>query len=164
MDSNLIVVAILVLAAGAYAYHLWKKRITLQAAEMVTKLYAVWAELGPFESGAASANSLRYAFAAVNKNRSAHLTNIVNLVKHAAAFDADPAAWERLRQNSLSGPKDNDFADQLAMAKGMASVESLNEEMFRNAGFKACFESDANGNLKLVHRSIDTGEIDSTDK
>lgn len=161
MNFNLIVVVILVLAAGAYAYHFWKKRITLQAAEMVSKLYAVWAELGPFESGAASANALRYAFAAVNNNKSAHLSNIVNLVKHAAAFDADPASWECLRQNSLSGPKDDAFADQLAMAKGMASVESLNEEMFRNAGFKACFESDTNGNLKLVHRNIDTGEIDN---
>lgn len=162
MYSNLIVVVllILVIAGGAYVYQFWNKRITLQAAEMVNKLYAVWAELGPFESGAASANALRYAFAAVNKNKSAHLSNIVNLAKHAAAFDADPAAWERLRQNSLSGPKDNDFADQLAMAKGMAAIEELNDGMFKNAGLKACFENDVNGNLSLVHRDIHTGEID----
>lgn len=157
-----IVTVILILVLAAFAFRAWiKKQATLQAAQVVTKMYAVWAEMGPYENGAASANSLRYAFSATNTNKSANLSNIVNMVKHAEAYDADPNAWERLRHSSLSGPRDKEFADQLAMARGMAATEEMNDGMFRNAGFKACFENDANGNLTVVFRDIHTREIDS---
>ncbi len=157
-----IVAVILVLVCMAFGVSAWIKKKTIhQAAQVVTKMNAVWAEMGPYENGAASANALRYAFSATNTKKFAKLSNIVNLVKHAESYDADSKAWEHLRQNSLSSPRHKEFDDQLAMARGMAAIEEMNDGMFRCAGFKVCFEYDTNGNLMLVHRNLHTGEIDS---
>ncbi|HBG04000.1 MAG: hypothetical protein A2075_18535 [Geobacteraceae bacterium GWC2_58_44] len=162
MSFEAVVIVIFAGVIGVVVYRKWiARQALLQAAEISSKMYAVWAEMGPYGTGAASANAMHYAYAAIYYPKAANLANIVDPVKHAEAYDRDPSAWEKLRQNVLSGSRCKGFDDQLGMARGMAALDDLNPGMFRQAGFQASFEGDANGNLVIVHRDLETGQIDT---
>lgn len=160
MGVEIIVIAFIVVGLGVATFRFWmKKRIMVQAGQLTSEIYAVWAAQGPFETGETSANAMRYAHAAVRGIESIKDNVIADaLSKHAAAFDADPQLWESLRQQSLSRASGQKFEDQLTIAKGLAAIDSLNSGMFKDADYKMDLERDANSNLTIMFKDLLTEE------
>lgn len=105
----------------------------LQASKITGEVYAVWAAQGPFESGEASAKAMHYANLAVRGMDSSTDKEFKEVIlKHARAYDDDPARWEALRRDSLSLPKNEKFEEQLALAEHIAN----NTEVINKLGEK----------------------------
>jgi hypothetical protein len=64
----LILVPILATALFVIFKIFYKKHVNQEAEELVGRVYAIWARLGPFNNGADSAKAMEYASAAVMKN------------------------------------------------------------------------------------------------
>lgn len=162
MDIEAIVILVFIGIAGVVAYRWWFNRWALhQAAEVSGQMYALWAAMGPYENGETSAYILRYAYTVARRPGSATAAELFDSVGHAEAYDADPQQWEELRQNSLTGPKRACFNDQLAAVKGMVELDEYNAGIFRDAGFRGAFEANANGDLSVVYRDLETGQIET---
>lgn len=156
MGVEVLVAAIIIVGLGVAAFKIWmKKQIMIRAGQFTSEIYAVWAAQGPFENGETSASAMRYAHAAVRGLESLQETGLAEaLSKHALAYDEDPQRWESLRKRSLSGASGQKFEDQLTMAKGFAATDTLNSEMFKDAGYEIGFGRDANGNLTVVSKDL----------
>jgi len=160
MSVDVIVIIIIVGILGAIAFKtVIKKKAKAKAAKIISKVYAVWAEMGPYKNGEASRIGMQYAYKAVNSPDLDKDNEALVLNKHAAAYDSDPEQWENLRQDVLSYPKMLGFEDHLTMAKGMAAVNVLNEGMFKDAGFQVGFERNANGNTVITSKGLKGEEI-----
>lgn len=132
INKTTITVIIILIACMAIAlYWIYKKRLMLQASKITKEIYAVWAALGPFENGAASAKAMHCANIVVRDLDSLNDQKYNEAISlHEKAYNTDPVKWEELRQRSLSGATCDKFEMQLAKAKEIAS----NDIALRNFG------------------------------
>ena len=119
----IIVIIIVVIACVAIGGHwIFKRRIMFQASKITGEIYSVWAALGPFENGAASAKAMRYANLVVRGYKDSDDKKSKEAISlHKKAYNTDPERWEALRQKSLSLATGDKFEKQLAVAKKIAS-------------------------------------------
>src|SRR2546428_6239317 len=125
MGVEIIVAALIMVCLGVVVFKSWtKKQAMVQAGQLTSEIYAVWAAQGPFENGKASASAMRYAYVAVRGLESMKDAAVAEaLSKHIAAYDADPRRWESLRQQSLSGARGQKFEDQLQYLRQLPIAE-----------------------------------------
>ena len=83
----------------------YKKHTRQRAEESVSRVYAIWARLGPFNCGADSTKAMEYASAAVMKNFEE--SSPIDFKGHSIAFDNSPTRWEEVRQHALSRDMSN---------------------------------------------------------
>lgn len=156
--SGLVVVAVLA-AVGIVYFILRKNRIKARAVELGGEIFTLWAEMGPYSNGKESAMALSCVYRTVRPDGSEGDPKVFE--KHAVSYDAETAKWEDVRISSLSSPRSPEFDNRLTIAKGMLAALQMNEGMFKDAGFQAGFERDANGNLVPTIRSVDGTEASS---
>lgn len=99
--------------------------MTQQLADIVGDLLPVWAALGPFTSGEASASAMRYASLAVIGPEKTQQFGAA-FKKHALSYDRDGLAWEMLRQELVSRGTSG-VADQIKVANAFKAAENLLE-------------------------------------
>jgi hypothetical protein len=92
------------------------------AKSVVSDVFPVWANLGPFQNGEESAFAFRAAYEAVKGLESAVQAEMGGVFeKHKAAFDLDAEGWEQTRFESAEDiAADNNV---LRMAKGLFDIE-----------------------------------------
>jgi hypothetical protein len=100
----------------------YKKHVNQQAEELVKRVYAIWARLGPFKCGADSAKAMEYASVAVIKNF--EKSSPIDVKGHSMAFDNSPDRWEEVRQLALSRDM-SEFNELEQLVK--AGKENLNQ-------------------------------------
>jgi hypothetical protein len=96
----LILVPILATALFVIFKIFYKKHVNQEAEELVGRVYAIWARLGPFNNGADSAKAMEYASAAVMKNFEE--SSPIDVKGHSISFDKAPDRWEEVRQHYLA--------------------------------------------------------------
>lgn len=119
---------------------------------MAQQVFPVWAAQGPFESGEESAAAMRYAYSAVRGPEEAERM-AETIAKHAAAYDSNPAAWERTRQEAArsAGPETEEF---VTIAKGLAAMNSLNKDFLEEGGHKLELARQPDGSLGIAYKKI----------
>lgn len=126
--NNILIVLGGIAAGCILLWFLWRRHIFHQASKMVQKVFPVWAGQGPFESGTESARAMKAAYAAVmGPEKAAEAKDSIE--KHQIAYDQDHATWENLRKKSLE--ESREFNDYITIAKGLAAMESINENIVR---------------------------------
>jgi hypothetical protein len=92
------------------------------AKSVVSDVFPVWANLGPFQNGEESAFAFRAAYEAVKGLESAVQAEMGGVFEeHKAAFDLNAEGWEQIRFESADdiAPDDN----VLRIAKGLFDIE-----------------------------------------
>lgn len=103
-----------------------------QASNIAQEIFPVWAAQGPFETGQQSAAAMRYAYLAVRgPEETEQMAEAIT--KHGQIYDADPATWEKLRQDA-ENQSDAKIEEYVSLAKGFAAMDLLNEDFVRGGG------------------------------
>lgn len=151
--TQLSLLILLVVTVIGVLVWLWFRSNTVKhAACMVSEIFPVWAAQGPFESGKQSSAAMRYAYLAVRgPEETEKMTEAIS--KHAQAYDADPAAWEKLRQDTENQSNDK-TEEYVTLAKGFADMDSLNKDLLEGRGHKLELARLADGSLGIAYKQI----------
>jgi len=144
-----VVASLTVLLWRWYGSHTFKR-----ASVLARKVFPVWAAQGPFHSGKESATAMRHAYLAVLGSEEAERIGTAEAItNHAAAYDRDPATWERTRQEAArsAGSETESF---VTIAKGLAAMDSFNKEFLEGGGHKLELTREVDGNLGIAYKKI----------
>ncbi len=107
-----------------------------RASIVARRVFPVWAAQGPFATGLESATAMRYAWQAVSGGRQKVDRMAKQFSKHAASYDADPAAWEETRSVSLR-VANSELSSYVAEAKRLRAVDAWMKESLDFDNFEA---------------------------
>lgn len=160
-------IAVFVLIAAAIIISLlfkWHKESVLKRASILaSKVFPVWAEQGPFDSGEQSAAAMRYAFlASFGKEEAEKMGMMKTISSHAHAFDSNPVAWELNRQKAKQLAS-TETEKLVAIAKGLAAIDSINKDLLESSENKLEIENKSDGNMEIVLKKVYTDIIHGLD-
>lgn len=120
--TALILLVVVVLAALLWQWY--RSHIFKRASGLARRVFPVWAAQGPFDSGEESAGAMRYAYVAVFGQEEAERMGMVEVIaNHAAAYDSNPTAWEKNRQEAVLSAN-SETEEFVTIAKGLAAMDS----------------------------------------
>lgn len=149
--KNIMIVLGAIAAGVILLWFLWRRYIVHLASKTAQNIFPVWAGQGPFENGTESARAFKAAYTTVlGPEKAAEFQEAIE--KHRIAYDRDPEAWENIRNQSLRKSKEID--DYVTMAKGLASLDSINEELFADIGYRLEAVTNDSGRIDLARKQI----------
>jgi hypothetical protein len=124
VKNLLLVIGILIV--GFFAYRAWQASVFNTASDMAQDVFPVWAGQGPFDNGTDSAVAMWAAWSVVYGPDKAQ-QNTDSFIQHQQAYDADPATWAGLQQETSQQFGDPDGL--VPKAKSLALDAAQNGEL-----------------------------------
>lgn len=150
--AALILIVVVVLAALLWQWY--RSHIFKRTSGLARRVFPVWAAQGPFDSGEKSAAAMRCAYLAVFGPEEAERIEVVEAIaKHAEVYDRNPVAWEQNRRETilLASSETEEF---VTIAKGLAAMDSLNEDFLESGGHKLELARQSDGSQGVTYKKI----------